>query len=506
MSRIEALNRRYAASASLARNGVEVLAVGDPTGARFNAAVRRLLINVREDGLGLWDDLVGVAKALRWRLVTQVQPIALNPAVREGAEELARQVRRLRGAVSIANELLLDEIAEAARRASLEDPVAGPVLLRSVQEVGSADCVVVAVGVAAQSGLEGWLAALGVRVLTVGEIERQQIYVEQSYVVGAPRYFRSSVVTASHTPAVTFVLPAWFSDRSIPRSAISAYAEGAIRVEARVFVEGDTAEPLSLVAEEAVEEEFLPQPVWGVRPTGDHVPATDELIAHKVLLSGNLAIWLDDGDRIRTLDPYQPSGERVTYIDVAAVHPGTYLLLRRGETERGALQTAALRLMGTRSSTVDASQRAWKALLSERLAQHGYTYVCEALRRRGVKTASRVQAWTELTLVRPQSDHDFEALLEWLGLPIQPTFGYATMLRGLIYQASADIGNELEAAVDKADLSVLERRGNMSLDVQADGFRGIVATRVLAIAPHSEIVARHEARLPFVDRSAQWLE
>lgn len=506
MSRIDVLSSRYAASASLVRNGVEVLAVGDPNGAGFNVALLRLLVVVRDDGPGLWDDLIGAAKALRWRLVTHAQPIDLNPAIRDGADEVVRQVRRLRGAVSSANESLLDDLTQAAQVAVSADPVVGSVLLRSIHEVGSADCVVVAASKPAQVSLEDWLAPLGVGVFTVGELERQQVEVEQAYVVGPPRFFRPSIVTAPITSAVSFVLPAWFGDRSMPRSAIASYADGAIRIEARIFTEGDVSEPASPILQDEVEDDFLPQPVWGRRNTGDREPTSEEVVAHKVLLSGNLAIWLDDGDRIRTLEPGQPSGERVTYTDVYAVRVGTYLLLRSGETERGALHTAALRLLGSRGSAVDASQRRWKELLSARLAQHGYAGVREALRQRGVKTASRARAWVEPTLVRPQRDADFETLLEWLDLPIQPTLGFATMLRGLVYQASADISNQLEAAVDKADLSVLDRDGNVSLDVEAAGFRGIIATRVLAISPHTEIVARHEARLPFADRSARWLE
>ena len=76
----------------------------------------------------------------------------------------------------------------------------------------------------------------------------------------------------------------------------------------------------------------------------------------------------------------------------------------------------------------------------------------------------------------------------------------------MLYQVSAEIGRQLEAAVSAADLSALETTGNLSLDVKTEGFRGILATRVLAISPYSEIVSRHDARVPFEDRSGQWLE
>ena len=49
-------------------------------------------------------------------------------------------------------------------------------------------------------------------------------------------------------------------------------------------------------------------------------------------------------------------------------------------------------------------------------------------------------------------------------------------------------------------------RRYIRLDLDMPGFRGIIATRVLAVSPETTVVARHEARLPFADRSAKWLE
>lgn len=504
MSRIEALNQRYAASAALVRHGVEVVAIGDPRGARLNAAARRLLQIAKDDGLGLWDSLVDAVKTLRWRLLTQPQPIELNEALQDGARGVVTEAGRLRGAV--ASENLLEELAAAAAGVTETDPLIGDVLLRSIEEVGRHDCVVIAASKSAQAGLQTWLDELGIPVLTAGELERDQPKVEQAYVVGPPRFLRSSLVTAPVTSAVSFLIPAWFGDRQVPRSAIAPYADGAIRIEARVFTEGDVSGPETEAAATAVEDEFLPEPRWGERRSPEREPTSEEVLAWKVLLSGRFAIWLDDGDRIRALDPDQPTGERVIYSDVDAVRPETYLLLRQGETERGALYAAALSLVGALAPAVDGTQRAWKEQLSRRLVQQGYAAVVRDLRSRGVKTADRARAWTEPNLVRPNSDHDFEALLQWLGIPIQPTFGYATMLRRLLYQASADIREQLEDAVSAADLSELERTGHLSLDVQTEGFRGIIATRVLAISPHQEIIPRHDARVPFPDGGAQWLE
>lgn len=504
MTRVAALNQRYAASAALASTGIEIVAVGDPAGARFNAAVRRLIALVKEDGGDYLDDLLGASKALSWRRITQPQPLEFNPDLCELAEEVTRQATRLRGA--IADQELLDKVAAAATLVASSSSALGSVLLRSIEEVGANSSIVIAASKRATAGLESWLQEHGVPVVTAGELERDQPHREQAYVVGPPRIYRSSLVTAPVTSEVSFLLPAWFRDRTVPRSAIAAYAEGAIRVEARVFTVGDTTEPVPDAGEAEDEGVYLPQPIWGTRRSDDREPTTEEAVARKVLLSGNIAMWLDDGERIRSLDPSQPRGERVTYTDVAAVRGGTYLLLRQGATERGALYQAALGKLGTAAEAVDAAQAAWKQLLTQRLRQHGYRRVVKDLRAVGIKTADRARAWTDPSLIRPISDQDFDRLLQWLGIPIQPTFGYATMLRKMLYLVSAEIGKQLEASVAAADLSELEVIGHLSLYIDTEGFRGIIATRVLAISPFTEIVSRHEARVPFEDRSGQWLE
>lgn len=162
--------------------------------------------------------------------------------------------------------------------------------------------------------------------------------------------------------------------------------------------------------------------------------------------------------------------------------------------------------LGPQARAIDAAQAAWKRALAQRLQQHGYRRVVEDIRALGIKTADRARAWTDPSLIRPNSDQDFDRLLQWLGLPVQPTFGYATTLRKTLYLVSAGIGKQLEAAVAAADLSELDTVGHLSLDIDTEGFRGIIATRVLAVSPFTEIVPRHDARVPFEDRSGQWLE
>jgi hypothetical protein len=196
----------------------------------------------------------------------------------------------------------------------------------------------------------------------------------------------------------------------------------------------------------------------------------------------------------------------VMHSDVKLVGPGTYLVLREGQSERQALYDRAVALLGDRGPQAKASQRRWKEALQVKLRRAGRQEVRRALAQIGVHRMDRATAWTEETLTRPQNDQDFVRLLAWLDVPLHPTFELATELRRLRLQASADVRESLESALSVASMTTLEEHGHLRLDLDLPGFRGIIATRVLAISPHAELIARHDVRVTTADRSAQWLE
>jgi hypothetical protein len=504
VNRIERTNRRYDAAASMLRRGIELFAVGDPAGARLNNAVGELLLAVRSDGPELWGDLLGAAKALRWRLITQPQPLAANSPVIDGAANLRREVGRLRDSVGDEATRLLDALAHSADELAGADPPAGVVLMRCIDEVDG-DCVVLGENQRAVTGLLLWLADTGVSVLTPGGLRQaEDIEVSQAYAVGPPRIFGPALITAPPIGELSFVVPAWFGDRSVPHTLFAPLASGPTRIRVKVREEGDLTAPAPIAG---VDDEIRPQPVWSKSESVTRAPGHDEVVAHKVLLGGGRAIFLDEaGDRIRALDPAQPPGERVLQIEVANVRPGAYLVLSEGQTEPRVLYERAMVMLGDRAAATEMSQQRWKSALQQRLDTLGSARTEHALAAAGVLRASRATEWVEPTLARPRRNEDFEELLRWLDLPVQPAFTLATHLWRLRMQASADIREQLERAVSEADLSVLERDGFIRLDLDQPGFRGMIAARVLAISPDATVIARHEARLPFLDRSAQWLE
>lgn len=507
MSRLGIVAARYARSARLVRCGVGLDLVGDPTGARVNAAVQEVLVLGRDNTSGLLDDVLGAAKALRWRLITQPQPVECNPALRQAAADVEAEADRLHAAVGPQMKGVLDELVASAQAAVVADPIAGDVLLKLVQEKTPRTCVIIAASGPAGAGLESWLGPMGFQVKIVGQLIREQLFVESGYAVGPPRFFPASVTNAPMTEKLDFIFPVWFGDRSLQQSTLAPHAEGAIVVPVTDFLTGDLGEPRKTSTEHSVDEtELLPQAHWITPSTQPRELAPDEVAARRVLLSGGYSTWLDDGEWIRAVDPSQPGGRRVLNVDVKAVRVGIYLLLRHGETERSALYKAALELMGSQAAAVIASQTQWKSALQAQLDRLGRAGVVRELAAAGVGTLDRVVAWTEPMLARPRSDQDFERLLEWLGIDVYPAYELATALRRKRAQASVKIGDQLEEAVAAADMSLLERSGHLRLELESKGFRSVFATRVLGISPYVEIISRHETRILSRDRSAKWLE
>jgi hypothetical protein len=507
MNKIEAAVQRYAALAVLERDGVELVAINDPAGARLNHAVRQIRVAVRDDGPELWEDLLRPAVALRWRLITHLQPLAFNPGLGEAATAVIEAADRMRSGVGPQAAVLLDAIADAAREVAASDPVAGGVLLQSIEEAGAEKCIVFAARSRAAAGLAEWLAELGVDVVAVGGVRQQAVFAEQGYAAGPPAVFNPSVVTAPTVTALSFLFPAWIADRSIPRSAIAEFAEGALEIRSRLFEEGGAQMPEPPA--EAFDDQLRPQLTWSTPHVPMRTPQSDEVLAHRVLLSGGLAIYLDteEGDRIRSFDPRLPPGERVIQTEVIAVREGSYLVVREGQSEVRALYDQAILLLGARAAETEASQRQWKERLQQRLDRLGRAAVVRALEQAGVRRAGRAaRSWTVPTVTRPQADADFERLLQWLDLPVHPAFELATELRRFRFRAGQDVRQQLEDAMASADLVQLEREGHLRIDVPLPGFRGMVATRVLAISPVPEVVPRSEARVPFLDQAAQWHE
>ncbi len=158
--------------------------------------------------------------------------------------------------------------------------------------------------------------------------------------------------------------------------------------------------------------------------------------------------------------------------------------------------------MGEQAAKIDVTQQAWKGALERRIAASGIGNVERDMRLAGVKSPGRAWAWTDPSLILPKNEGDFRALLSWLGIPVEPTISNAKRKRRAHHQAGSDVREKLEQAVEDTDLTELEREGRLDLRIRVEGFRDLVAARILAVSPHAQVIPRHQARVLFSDRSA----
>jgi len=502
------LNALYTAAASVARNGVvELVSIDDPDGARFNACLQRLSIVVREGDPEHWNDLLMIARQLRWRRVTEPYPAQYNQGREQLVTELTTLAERRKFLAAEETRRILDELSDAAAVTGRTDghPM-GQLLLQSIEEVGCLECAAILVSARAAEGARYWFHELGVNVAIADRHGLEGLTVrDQAYFIGTPRLFGCSALTAPRAYSLTYIFPSWVWDQDLPQSEFSQVASGGIRPRAKRYHVGARAPALRRC--NPPEDQLVPGPLWARPSNACGSAGDDEVIARRVLLAGGRAMWLDqDGGWIRTLDPLQPVGERVHMHDEQAISPGMFLVLREGETESDVLYTRALDLLGSATDTVATSQGEWKDALRSRLRALGRRPVIQQLSKSGVHAARRAPFWTARTVVRPQSDADFVLLLEWLGLPPRSYVEHANRLRKARSQAAADVREALEAALDRAELGRLQREGHIRLQLTLDGFAAIIAARVLAVSPFEELVPRHTVRIPVQDRSARWLE
>ncbi|MET8304713.1 hypothetical protein [Micromonospora sp. NPDC005211] len=499
----------YAAAGSMVDDdgAVELVAIADERGGALDRATRHLALEVEGGEFERLGDLLAGARRLRWQVSAAPFPSGYEPGRADlvaGLLELAEQCKLMAGDET--RQVIDDLTRSASALNTAETCPVGDFLLESLRETGCIGCLVVVSSARAATATRSWLDALGIPAPVMSNRNKTSLEVfQKAYLIGSPPLFGPGTFGAPNAHKLVYLFPSWISDRSLPISSFSQLAEGGIRPQARLRRIG--REPLITQRLRDTEGHLAPDPIW--KQAKARLPhGIDEAQARKVLLCGGLSMMLDldEGESIRVLNPSRPAGSRVQMQQVDAVEPGSYLVLREGHTDSGTLYERALARLEGQAPGVEQSQATWKSVLRDRLEALGPGEVVRRLRAHGVQAAAQAPAWTAQTLARPQGSDDFTILLHWLGLPTEPYRRHADMLRRARYRAMSDIREALEAALGDADMNELQRTGILRLDLDIEGFAGIVATRVLALSPYLDVVPRSELRIPKGDESARWLE
>ena len=434
----------------------------------------------------------------------QVEMNLLSLRFSEQAEEVANLAGKIVN--SLTDAAPLQELQAAANNVAGSESPTAKLLVESILEIGILDCIVVAPNGRCASMTQNRLSRLEVPVYTQTEYQQLTNVAEQAYVIGPPSFYSPSIYNAPSAENIAFIMPNWYQNRKLPRSPLWPYLESQIEIETRTYQVGSSNEEEPTENEEETESKLEPRPSWDNFYRSTKKDDSDQVEARRILLSGELGIWLDDAERIRTLDPRLPVGQRITLTDVSNIQTGDYLLLRQGETEPEFLRRLAFSRLEDEAADIMSSQDSWKGALKRRMQLYGETGVDQELQRAGIRRHHRAKSWSERSFIRPNDDDDFRNLLDWLNIPREPTISNADKLRAATHAENKSITKRLEEAVQLLDHEHLYRTGITTLTLEPFGIRNNTVARVLAVSPCKRRIPRTETRKLEKDSNARWLE
>jgi hypothetical protein len=487
-----------------------------PEARRFSRALSALLSVLGEDAMNpLWEAVVGTARAARWR--SAAEGIPFN-APESGADEpltlLMEAGRALDGLVEARQESALQKLLSCASKLRAENNEAlAAAILATVRDGDPRDTCVVAVSRKNALALSGWLSgqSVGIPALMPREFMGGRRW-DFAVVVGAGDWFPGQMFTCPRAEAITLVHYAHLRDSKKFWGIFGSFATVTLAVDVREdptpVGEDDDEAPDELAAEQ------VPEPPWpallqqAVAQSGPDEPTEERLPSRLVVLAQGFGLWLPiDAVRIRGLDLSAAKGERVVGLATASITKGIVLVTREGASVAGTLAAMADAELGARAPEIRQRQREWKESLRAKLRAVGAATFSRTLERAGARTTN-VRYWASEDSIRPQQDHDFDVLLQLLGIADRARhLNDGRILWGAHHRAGIQLTTALEAVVDDADLSELEATGRQQLHLNDQNISAtLTAFRVVAIQADTHPVAAAAARRPFKLKGAQWLE
>jgi hypothetical protein len=436
-----------------------------------------------------------------WLLHTSLLPPAQFdfPAVARRLAELAERTRLVAGEDRAARLAAAASCLEAL--SSVTDSPLALAAATAISEQGAARVLVAVAGEESSQHARRWLNEAG---LAAGLVVRHQLAecspAGHLVAIGAVRWYPPALVTAPKAMLTEFIQYDWLGKPSPIAGLLPVSATGVSRP---LIIVGSQRAPLIDPAD------LPPSPNWtairaqaaSLAEPGDEA---DQVLARPVLLSGDHAVLLpsEPGSEVTCAVPSDGRIE-VDRIPVAALEPGTHLVLRTQGGDADYIRELADRRFGAGPfrSLLDV----WKIPLRKKLGLLGTAQVQQQLRAKGIRTKN-VKYWASADCIRLQSSHDFQVLLEYLGLSDQGARLLAASER--VFEAHIQAGlflrKQLERLISRVDLS-------SPMDIipieLAEGDEGgeLSIFRVLQVAPQEFLAPVSAVKHPYPVSEAAWL-
>lgn len=252
-------------------------------------------------------------------------------------------------------------------------------------------------------------------------------------------------------------------------------------------------------------DDLPPSPNWNAiahqaRSRGE---GAAQVSARPVLLSNDYAILFSaSGGSEVSCALIKEGSVSIERQSVADLLPGAFVLVRTAGSGRDFIRELADQRFG--ADQYRPLLEEWKAPLRERISTYGQRTVSKDVRRRGATTAN-VAYWASPESIRPRSHHDFQVLLEYLGLS---TRGPALMraadeVLGAHIEAGHYIRDLLEARLGETDFSSFDSQIRIQLEERDGGELSLF--RVLHVSDDAFIVDEDMLGQPFPTDGSTWL-
>lgn len=223
-----------------------------------------------------------------------------------------------------------------------------------------------------------------------------------------------------------------------------------------------------------------------------------DAVARLFELEGNRGAFLEsaDGSRALVIDLDENSTGLVSRMSTSAITPGMFVLLR-GDPEEDAeyIIPIADLILGKRATNLREFQRRWKSALRSLTASIGVTKIIGYLRDEGstIANETNLRNWLSPRNIRTDAEKDFFAIMRVIGMKDveEKCWRYAMQIDSAHRRAGRRIRTELLRQVREADLTELEKLGEMRFELEGLGGKPLMALRVVRVSDFTSNVAHH---------------
>lgn len=223
-----------------------------------------------------------------------------------------------------------------------------------------------------------------------------------------------------------------------------------------------------------------------------------DAIARLFELEGNRCAFLEsaDGSRALVIDLDEYSTGIVSRMSTKAITPGMFVLLR-GDPDDDAeyIIPIADRILGKQATSLREFQRRWKSALRSLTVSIGVAKIIAYLRDEGstIANETNLRNWLSPRNIRTDAEEDFYAIMRVIGMKDveEKCWKYAMQIDSAHRRAGRRIRTELLRQVREADLTELEKLGELRFELEGLGGKPLMALRVVRVSDFTSSVAHH---------------